>query len=61
MKENDNYCGYSCDGALQEEQRILDEVIDFSKHNPQYALVVLGKLMDIVYYIYCSFSLSITF
>ena len=36
------------EGVLQEEQRILDEVTLFSKYNPQYTLVMLGKLMDMV-------------
>ena len=49
MKENDNYCDFSCDG-IKEQQKMLDEIIDFSKYNPEYGLVMVGEIMEMVYY-----------
>lgn len=50
MKENDNYCGFVCGDIIEEQQAIIDKIIEFSKVNREYALVMIGKIMDMVYY-----------
>lgn len=49
MKENDPYCGYACGSAKEDQQRIIDELIDFSRQDPEYAVIMLGKLMEMLY------------
>jgi len=49
MKENDNFCGYSCSDMKQKQQDILDETIKFSTINPEWGLIMLGKFMEMVY------------
>ena len=43
MKEKE-YCGFSCGDKLEDIQKILDEVIDFSHYNPEFAPVMLDKI-----------------
>jgi hypothetical protein len=42
------YCGFSCGDKLDELQAICDEVIDFSKYNPEFAPVMLDKLAAVI-------------
>jgi hypothetical protein len=44
----DDYCGFSCTDKLDELQAICDEVIDFSKYNPEFAPVMLDKLAAVI-------------
>ena len=46
---NDNYCGFSCGDKLKQIQEVCDEIKSFSEHNPEYSLVMLGKIMEVVY------------
>lgn len=45
----DSYCGFSCGDQLKKVQEVCNEVAAFSKVNPEYALVMLGKIMEVVY------------
>ena len=50
VSSNDKeFCGYVCSDALERQQKLLDEVVEFSKVNPEWALIMLGKFMDLVY------------
>jgi hypothetical protein len=44
LKSNDNYCGFACGFALEDIQKVLDEIKDFSDYNPEFALVMLDKI-----------------
>lgn len=46
---DDNYCGFSCGDKLKQIQDVCNEVKSFSKYNPEYSLVMLGKIMEVVY------------
>jgi hypothetical protein len=50
MKEDrDSYCGFSCGNVLDQVRDICNEVKAFSEYNPEYSLVMLGKIMEIAY------------
>ena len=49
MKEDDSYCGYSCTEKKAKLQEIIDETVDFSKFNPEWGLIMLGKFMEMIY------------
>ena len=42
------YCGFSCGDKLEEIQQVLDEVIDFSHYNPEFAASMLDKIDALV-------------
>ena len=50
MKKDDNYCGFVCGDIIERQQQILDEIKDFSKVNPEFSLVMIGKIMEMVFY-----------
>ena len=43
------YCGFLCSEILERQQEIANEVKDFSKYNPEFAKVMLRKLMDVLH------------
>jgi hypothetical protein len=45
LKSNDNYCGFACGFALEDIQKVLDEIKDFAKYNPEFADEMLQKIM----------------
>ena len=49
MKQDDNFCGYSCTSEKEEIQKVIDRTIEFSKINPEWGLIMLGKFMEIIY------------
>ena len=49
MKEDDNFCGYSCSTEKQKLQDIIDQTVDFSAINPEWGLIMLGKFMEMIY------------
>lgn len=49
MKEGDDFCGYSCTGEKEEIQKVIDRTIEFSKINPEWGLIMLGKFMEMIY------------
>jgi hypothetical protein len=42
---NSDYCGFVCGFALEDIQKVLDEIKDFSKYNPEFADEMLQKIM----------------
>jgi hypothetical protein len=46
---DDHYCGFSCGDQLKKVEEVCNEIVSFSKHNPEYALVMVGKVMEVVY------------
>lgn len=45
----DGYCGFSCESLLRKQQRIVDNILDFNKYNPEYSIVMLGKCIEKLY------------
>jgi hypothetical protein len=42
---NSNYCGFVCVAALDDVQKVLDEVKTLSKYNPEFAVEFLDKII----------------
>lgn len=40
------YCGFICAVALEDIQKVLDEIKDFAKYNPEFADEMLYKIMQ---------------
>jgi hypothetical protein len=49
QKSKDDFCGFSCSDIKEKQQGIIDELLDFNKYNPEYSLVMLGKLIEMLY------------
>lgn len=49
MKENDDYCGFLCSDIIERQQAILDDIKKFSEVNPEFALVMLGRITEMSY------------
>lgn len=49
LTEDDEYCGLVCGDIIARQQQILDEINEFSKANKEFALVMVGRIMDMVY------------
>ena len=49
MKKDDNYCGYSCSAEKEEIQKVINRTIEFSKINPEWGLIILGKFTEMIY------------
>ena len=48
LKSKDQYCGFICSIAREKVQEVLDEVVDFSKYNPETAVEVLERIEEMV-------------
>jgi hypothetical protein len=48
MIEGEEYCGFVCSDILERQQEILDEIEEFSKVNPEFALVMKGKIQKMI-------------
>lgn len=48
LKSDDNYCGFVCGFALEDIQKVLDEIKDFSQYNPGFARTMLDKIIQAV-------------
>ena len=46
----DDYCGFACGDIIARQQSIIDDITEFSKVNKEYAVVMVGKIMEMVYY-----------
>lgn len=44
------YCGFVCGDIIAEQQAVIDKITEFSQVNREYALVMIGKIMEMVYY-----------
>lgn len=42
------YCGFRCSEVRQKQQKIIDELIDFNKYNPEYSKVMVKILVDML-------------
>lgn len=49
MKENDDYCGFLCAEIIERQQEIIDDIKKFSEVNPEFALVMLGRITEMSY------------
>lgn len=47
---DDEYCGFMCSDVIERQKRILEDIKDFSVYNREYAVVMFGKCMEMVYY-----------
>jgi hypothetical protein len=45
----EEHCGFSCQDIKDKQQAIIEELLDFNKYNPEYSMVMLGKLMEMLY------------
>lgn len=43
------YCGFSCSSIKEKQQQIIDELLDFNKYNPEYSMIMMAKLMEMLY------------
>lgn len=41
----EDYCGFVCGYALEDIQKVLDEIKDFSNYNPEFANEMLDKII----------------
>ena len=48
MKSKDQYCGFVCGFALEDIQKVLDEIKQFSEYNPEFARTMLDKIIAAV-------------
>ena len=46
LKSDQEYCGFVCGFALEDIQKVLDEIKDFSQYNPEFAREMLGKIIQ---------------
>lgn len=49
MKENDTYCGFLCSDIIERQQAIIDDIKDFASYNPEFALVMFGRITEMSY------------
>jgi hypothetical protein len=47
--DKDHYCGFSCGDQIKKAEEICNEIKAFSQYNPEYSLVMLGKVMEVIY------------
>jgi hypothetical protein len=45
-KAEGEYCGFVCGFALEDIQKVLDEIKDFSQYNPEFAREMLDKIIQ---------------
>jgi hypothetical protein len=43
------YCGFSCEALLRKQKRIVDNILDFNKYNPEFSMVMIGECMRLLY------------
>ena len=48
LKSDDRYCGFVCGFALEDIQKVLDEIKQFSEYNPEFARTMLDKIIAAV-------------
>ena len=46
MKEGDDYCGFLCSEIIDRQEAIINDIYEFAKVNPEFALVMLGKIVE---------------
>ena len=46
--KSDGYCGFVCGFALEDIQKVLDEIKQFSEYNPEFARTMLDKIIQAV-------------
>jgi hypothetical protein len=46
LRNKTEYCGFVCGYALDDIQKVLDEIKDFSNYNPEFAREMLGKIIQ---------------
>jgi proteasome lid subunit RPN8/RPN11 len=46
LRNKTEYCGFVCGFALEDIQKVLDEIKEFSEYNPEFAREMLGKIIQ---------------
>ena len=46
MKENNDYCGFLCSEIIDRQEAIINDIYEFAKVNPEFALVMLDKIVQ---------------
>lgn len=46
MKENNDYCGFLCSEIIDRQEAIINDIYEFAKVNPEFALQMLDKIVE---------------
>lgn len=46
LRSKEEYCGFVCGFALEDIQKVLDEIKDFSNYNPEFAREMCDKIIQ---------------
>jgi hypothetical protein len=46
MNEEDGYCGFLCQDVIDKQQEIIDELKEFSQHNPEFAIEMTQRIIS---------------
>jgi hypothetical protein len=46
LKSKSEYCGFVCGFALEDIQKVLDEIKEFSEYNPEFAREMCDKIIQ---------------
>ena len=49
QEKQTKYCGFLCAEITEKQQAIADEILLFSKYNPEFALIMNHRLTEILY------------
>jgi hypothetical protein len=44
-EQKDQYCGFLCSDITERQEKILGDIIDFAKYNPEFAKVMIFKIL----------------
>ena len=50
MKEGDDYCGFLCSEIIDRQEAIINDIYEFAKVNPEFALQMLDKIVHKSHY-----------
>lgn len=45
----DEYCGFVCSDITDRQKAIIKDITDFSEYNREFALVMFGKCIELLY------------
>lgn len=49
MTDEDGYCGFLCSDIIERQQAIINDIKDFSQYNREFAMVMIGKIIEMSY------------
>jgi hypothetical protein len=45
MKENSDYCGFLCSEIIDRQEALINDIYEFARVNPEFALTMLDKIV----------------